>query len=171
MNYHLRPLRPGDGKWLNELRRMPGVFEDIAGLPTERLGKAEAFIDGLDDFEHHVVAVFRDAEGEERVVGACGISLDRNPRRRHVASLGIMVHKDYQNRGIGGNLLKAILDLADNWLMLVRIELEVFVDNAAAVHLYEKYGFEREGVKRYRMIRDGKYADLLVMSRLMNLVE
>ena len=32
--------------------------------------------------------------------------------------------------------------------MPVRVELTVYSDNERAIHLYEKYGFVKEGVKR-----------------------
>ena len=59
-----------------------------------------------------------------------------------------------------------MLDLADNWLMLVRVELEVFTDNVKAIHLYEKLGFEKEGCKRMTTVRNGRYVDEYVMARL-----
>ncbi len=55
------------------------------------------------------------------------------------------VHDDFQNRGVGSALMAAMIELADNWLGLRRIELEVYADNAAAIHLYEKFGFVIEG--------------------------
>ena len=62
--------------------------------------------------------------------------------------------------------MKAILDLADNWLMLVRVELEVFADNERAIRLYEKFGFEKEGLLRMTTVRCGQYADEYKMARL-----
>lgn len=44
-------------------------------------------------------------------------------------------------------LLTKILDLADNWLMLERVELGVLETNSKAKSLYEKLGFVEEGVK------------------------
>lgn len=72
-----------------------------------------------------------------------GLTVFANPRLRHSADIGIMVHKDYQNMGVGSALMERLLDLADNWLMLVRVELTVFADNERAIHLYEKFGFEK----------------------------
>jgi putative acetyltransferase len=40
-----------------------------------------------------------------------------------------------------------LLDLADNWLKLVRVELDVFSDNQKAISLYQSCGFEIEGKK------------------------
>jgi putative acetyltransferase len=85
---------------------------------------------------------------------------------RHSGRIGIMVHKDYQSTGVGSALLKTLIDIADNWLMLVRVELTVFEDNERAIHLYEKFGFEKEGVKRLAGIRKGRYVNELVMARI-----
>jgi len=76
-----------------------------------------------------------------------------------------MVHKDYQGMGIGKALLKEVLDLADNWLKLVRVELSVFVDNERAINLYKSLGFQIEGTKKYAAIKNGEYADEYVMAR------
>ncbi len=53
------------------------------------------------------------------------------PRRRHVGEIGMAVRDDLQGRGVGTALMRAALDLADNWLDLARVELTVYTDNAA----------------------------------------
>ena len=80
-----------------------------------------------------------------------------------------MVHADYQRRGVGTRLMEALLDIADNWLMLVRVELTVFADNAGAIALYEKLGFVIEGTKRAAAIRNGRYMDEYMMARIRRL--
>ncbi|MBN1565512.1 MAG: GNAT family N-acetyltransferase, partial [Anaerolineae bacterium] len=84
----------------------------------------------------------------------------------HVADLGMMVHADYQGRGVGSALMVAALDLAENWLNISRIELTVYTDNAVAIALYEKFGFEIEGTLRDYAFRGGKYSDTYLMARL-----
>ncbi|HEY8804088.1 MAG TPA: GNAT family N-acetyltransferase, partial [Clostridium sp.] len=79
---------------------------------------------------------------------------------------GIMIHKAYQNKGVGTTLMNALIDVADNWLMLVRIELTVFEDNERAINLYKKFGFEQEGIKRLAVIRNGKYENEYLMARI-----
>jgi putative acetyltransferase len=61
--------------------------------------------------------------------------------------------------------MENILDLADNWLMLVRIELDVTEDNERAIRLYRSFGFEVKEKKKCSIIKNGKYADLLLMAR------
>ena len=47
-----------------------------------------------------------------------------------------------------------------------RLELEVYADNEPAIRLYERFGFEREGVLRQYAYRNGQLADALYMARL-----
>lgn len=162
MKYVIRPTEPGDAAGTAALRRMPGVFETTLGLPSYRSADSTSFLSDLGPNDHHFVAVLEDGT----VIGAACLQTFGNPRMRHAGSVALMVHADYQNAGVGTALLKALLDLADNWLMLVRVELTVFADNERAIHLYEKLGFEKEGLKRMTTVRGGKYADEYMMARL-----
>ena len=162
MNYTIRPMELGDAPGFNVLRRMPGVFENTTGLPSCRTADSEAFIAGLGPDDHNFVAVLEDGT----VIGCAGLTVCSNPRMRHVGSVGLYVHTDYQNQGVGTALMKVLLELADNWLMLVRVELEVFADNERAIHLYEKLGFEKEGLLRMTTVRSGRYVDDCKMARI-----
>jgi putative acetyltransferase len=88
------------------------------------------------------------------------------PRRRHVGRIGISVSDEWQGKGVGKALMQAGIDLADKWLNLTRLELEVYADNESAIRLYEQFGFEREGVLRQHAFRDGRYVDSIMMARL-----
>jgi putative acetyltransferase len=167
MDFIIRPVEIKDARGINELRRMPGVFENILGIPSERLKKSEDHIINIDNNTHQLVAVTKTEDNEEIVIGVVGLTISASPRMRHSGSMGIMVHKDYQNNGIGTALMRAIMDIADNWLMLVRVELSVFEDNERAIHLYEKFGFKKEGLKRYATIRNGKYENEYIMARIL----
>lgn len=107
------------------------------------------------------------AVDEERgkVAGVIVLHCGRG-RRAHTAMIGMMVHDDYQGRGIGARLLAAAIDLAENWLNLTRLELTVFTDNPGAIHLYEKHGFVIEGTLRNYAYRDGVYVDAYEMARI-----
>lgn len=167
MNLTIRPVRIEDAVPLNEMRRMDGVRENTLGIISERLSRGEDFIKGLTDNDHLLVAEIEE-NGSKKVVGSCALQINRN-RMRHSASLGIAVHPKYQGKGIGKALMTKILDLADNWLMLVRVELGVFVDNTRAINLYKSMGFEIEGTRRYAAIRNGEFVDEYIMARYRNL--
>jgi putative acetyltransferase len=80
--------------------------------------------------------------------------------------LGISVVPEWQRRGVGSALVGALCDYADRWLGLLRLELTVYVDNAPAIALYRKFGFEHEGTHRAYALRDGVYVDAHTMARL-----
>lgn len=165
MTYIIRPILPCDAEAIHEMRTMPGVMETTTAMPSERISHSEGFIARLGENDHQFVAVSKEADGREQVIGWAGIAV-YSGRKRHCAGLGIMVHRDWQAQGIGTALLKKVLDVADNWLGLMRTELTVFPDNAHAVRLYERFGFEREGVHRLGILRAGEYCDELTMARL-----
>jgi putative acetyltransferase len=89
------------------------------------------------------------------------------PRTRHSATIGMAVRDDWQGCGIGTALLRAATDLADNWVNLVRLELQVFTENEPAIRLYKRFGFEVEGTLRKAAFCEGKYRDVLLMARLL----
>lgn len=105
------------------------------------------------------------AEIDGVVVGHAGLTLYRG-RRKHVAEVGIGVDEDFQGQGVGTKLMEAVLDLADNWYNIARVELTVYADNAAALHLYRKLGFVEEGFHRDYAFREGHYVDVVSMARL-----
>ncbi len=166
MEFTIRPVRMDDVEDINLMRRTPGCFENTLGLPSERVEANREFLECMGSNDHQLAAVVRDAHGGEKVVGLAGISVFGNPRMRHAASLGIMVLPDYQGQGVGKALMAALMDLADNWLMLVRVELGVYPDNERAIRLYESFGFVQEGVKRKSAIRNGVYIDEIIMGRV-----
>ncbi len=168
MKYQIRPAEISDARGINALRRMPGVMENILGIPSEPLKRSEEYLAGIDSNNHQFVAVIKNDDGTDLVIGTAGLNVSPRPRNRHTATIGIMVHKDYQEKQVGTALMQAVLDVADNWLMLVRVELTVFVDNERAIHLYEKLGFEKEGIVRKAAIRNGEYTDEYLMSRIRN---
>jgi L-phenylalanine/L-methionine N-acetyltransferase len=104
---------------------------------------------------------------EGRIIGMAHVATSPNrPRRSHAGAIGISVHEEWQGKGVGKELMRAIVDLADNWLNLTRLELEVYADNEAAIRLYERFGFEVEGRLRQHALRDGQFVDSIVMGRL-----
>jgi putative acetyltransferase len=103
----------------------------------------------------------------EEVVGMLSLQTFPNfPRRRHVAELFMAVRDDWQGRGVGTALMAAALDLADNWLNILRVELDVWVDNEPAIRLYKKFGFAVEGTAAAFGYREGKFVDAYRMARV-----
>ncbi|RAI03990.1 GNAT family N-acetyltransferase [Acuticoccus sediminis] len=156
----LRAADIGDADALNRLTNLPGVRYGTLRMPFTPLSATRTMLANEDPNVHRIVAIMGC-----KLVGI--VTLFRGvDRTAHKAGIGICVHDAFTGRGVGNALMAAATDLADNWLGLRRLELDVSVDNAAAIHLYEKHGFEHEGVKRADSLRGGMLEDVLMMGRL-----
>ena len=104
---------------------------------------------------------------EDEIVGQLGLhTFPNHPRRRHAGQIGMAVRDAWQGKGAGTTLMKAAVDLADKWLNLTRLELDVYTDNEPAIRLYKKFGFVIEGTLVNYAYRDGQFVDTYTMARL-----
>lgn len=157
----IRPLQPEDAYQLHPILTHPQVARNLLQVPSKTLASTVSWANTMDPMRHRFVA-----ERDGQVVGMGSLKQTNRPRLFHSGSLGLYLHPDYWGKGIGSALMAQLLDMADNWLNLKRVELEVFTDNAAAIRLYEKFGFVPEGVRCKASFRDGELVDDLCMARL-----
>ncbi len=71
-----------------------------------------------------------------------------------------------RSKGYSKEALTLTLNFAFNNLGLHRVFLSVREDNIAAIGLYEKMGFIREGILRDSIYKNGKYISNIIMSIL-----
>lgn len=161
MDIKIRHSEPGDAEAFQEIYAQPRALWGTLQLPFPSLEKWREKLSSPSDGLYSLVA-----EVNGQVVGNLALHHSTSPRRRHTGSLGMGVHDEWQGQGVGTALMEAAIDLADKWLNLTRLELQVFTDNEPAVHLYRKFGFESEGTLRRFAFRDGEYADVYTMARL-----
>jgi putative acetyltransferase len=160
----IRATEPQDVQAIHDILRCPRVAANTLQLPWRPLEYTRERFGGSKPDVYSFVAIV-----DGRVVGNAGLLIEQGPRRRDVAEVGMSVHDDFQGRGIGSALMATLIDLADNWLGLRRLELEVWTDNAPAIHLYEKFGFVVEGTARQYARRAGDLVDAHHMARIRGL--
>lgn len=167
MSLIIRRARITDAAAITEQFADPAVFAGTLQMPyqneemwAQRLAGQNPAVAGSNEL---VLAAVVD----DQPVGMAGLHpVGASVRRRHVMSLGITVAKPHQGQGVGDALMTALLDYADNWAQILRIELTVFHDNQRAIRLYERHGFAPEGRFKAYALRDGAYTDVLAMARL-----
>jgi len=157
----IRHSEPEDYRAVHLVYSSPNAMAGTLGLPFSPEQDWREKLSGRRDDSVTLVAC---VDGE--IVGHLTLMVYMDPRTRHSGHFGIAVRDDWRGKGVGAELMRAALDLADNWLSLTRLDLRVYVDNTSAIALYERFGFEREGTHRRFAFRNGEYVDAHVMARL-----
>jgi L-phenylalanine/L-methionine N-acetyltransferase len=158
-NIIIRPIRLEDAEALWTIARQQGVIEMTVALPSLRLDQRIKSIQGLSENDHYMIA-----EQAGQVVGIAGLTVGTG-RQRHSGYLFLYVAAQHQGQGIGSQLLQTLLDLADQWLLLRRVELTVLTENEGAKRLYERFGFVVEGRRKMSIISQGELKDEWLMAR------
>lgn len=126
-----------DGAYREDLVEMYREFRAVdraQGIPPSSEAGIRSWLDDVLATENVNVVALTD----ERVVGHAMLVRDDDGS----AELAIFVHEDYQNAGIGTQLMQGLLG-AGVEAGLDRIWLTVEERNEAAIALYEKMGFVR----------------------------
>jgi L-phenylalanine/L-methionine N-acetyltransferase len=156
----IRPVEPEDWPDVAEIFNQPGVIAGTLQTPFRSKAFQRKRLEENPPHRTHL-----GAEIGGKLIGTAAL-IRLELRRAHVGTIGMGVHDAYQGRGAGAALMAALLQMADRWLGLTRIELTVYADNARAIGLYERFGFVREGLHRNFALRDGAMIDAIAMARL-----
>lgn len=79
------------------------------------------------------------------IVGTASYSTPKVKRMSHRVSIGLCVQRKYWNQGIATSFMEHLIKFGREEAQAKIISLGVRSDNAAAIHLYEKFGFEKIG--------------------------
>lgn len=161
MEIAIRKAGPSDAEAIWKCYTAPLVVRNTLQMPYRSLESVREQLTKSGEGDHILVAVI---DGE--VIGVIGLHTSSRPRVNHKGEIGMMVRDDWQGKGVGVAMMRAVIDLAEKWLNLARIELTVFTDNEPAIALYRKFGFEIEGTLRKYAFRDGEFVDAYVMARI-----
>ena len=139
----------------------------MARYPEEGVS-LEAMQKGLAGSEASALNCEVGAFAGEKLVGKFGVAqLRPHIKFRHRAVMGISVRKEYWGCGLGSYLMQLAIDQTRT-NGFEQLELGVYSDNARAIHLYEKVGFERYGIQpRAFKLKDGTYRDEIIMVKML----
>jgi RimJ/RimL family protein N-acetyltransferase len=102
---------------------------------------------------------------DRRPIGWVGLHPGFQENR--TASLGIAIgDHDFLNGGYGTDAMRTLCRFGFDMMNLERIDLTVFDWNTRAIRVYEKVGFQHEGVLRDAMWKAGKWQQLVSMGLL-----
>lgn len=154
----LRPLEREDLRFIHNLDNNAVIMRYWFEEPYE------AFVELTELYDKHI----HDQMERRFVVDTDGASsglvelleIDYIHRR---AEFQIIIAPAFQGQGLGEKVTRMALDYAFNVLNLYKLYLVVDSENSKAIHIYEKIGFEQEGVLRHEFFINGSYRDAVRM--------
>jgi ribosomal protein S18 acetylase RimI-like enzyme len=164
--YVIRSARQEDAAHLAEVRvQIDGETENLDREKGEAYLSEAGFQDLIKEDSHCPNHLFLVAEADKQIAGFSRCEGSALKRFAHKAEFGIGILKAYWGYGIGKNLLKTSIEWADA-NAIKKMTLNVLETNGSAIHLYEKCGFEVEGVlKKDKRLSDGNFYNTIVMGR------
>lgn len=162
---HIRTVTEADApalrRYVIELlaERLPGLFrrED----PT--LEQEVVFIRERIEPKNSTLLL---AEVDGQIAGLAEFLGGGMEQTAHGGELGISVARAFRGRGIGTQLIEALLAWAPS-AGVRRVEARGFSCNPRALELYRRLGFQDEGRLRDAVSVDGRLVDVVILARLL----
>ncbi|NKE07251.1 GNAT family N-acetyltransferase [Mesobacillus selenatarsenatis] len=172
LHYIIRSAVERDAESLSKLRlQIDGETENLDREPGEAFIDPQGFQALIKADSESDRNLFLVAETDGRLIGFSRCAGTELKRFRHKVEFGVGVLKEFWGYGVGKNLLQESISWADE-NGIKKITLNVMESNENAKKLYEKLGFEVEGLlKDDKLLSDGKYYNMIVMGRLNNVDE
>jgi RimJ/RimL family protein N-acetyltransferase len=164
----IREIREGDArKFLALCKQLDQETQFMLLEPGERVITVEEQrkrIKGILSRDNQTILVAEDQGGQlAGHLSAFGGNYNRN---RHTVDLVIGILQGFTGQGIGTQMFTQVEEWARTHA-IHRLELTVMVHNERALKLYQKIGFEIEGLKKHHLRVNDKYVDEYEMAKLL----
>ncbi|MBR1585279.1 MAG: GNAT family N-acetyltransferase [Clostridia bacterium] len=156
----LRPLRMRDADDLYAYARDPEVSRHVLWDTHKSPADSRQFLRAaIRQYRRGLPGSFaitlRDSGRMIGTIGFMWVNLDHKS-----AEVGYSLSRDYWNRGIMTEALRAVIAFGFDTLHLNRIEAQHEIDNPASGRVMAHAGMRYEGVMRQRLMNKGRYVDV-----------
>ncbi len=163
MNLIIREATIQDAKYLAKAEQAwaaePGY---LVSQPNEL--SVENYKKKINDLKQKQNGIYIVAELDDEIVAHALLDPMGLQSIKHIVRLTIVVHKGFEAKRIGGQIMDYLIDWAKENMQVDKIELNVRATNERAIRLYESKGFVKEGLLKNRIkISSGEYIDELLM--------
>lgn len=155
---YLRTIEPWDAdrilKWEND----PENWRVSNTLVPFSKHMIEQYVNSSQDiFSFRQLRLMIALNENQDTIGAVDL-FDFEPRHQR-AGVGILVEKEYRNKGIGKEALRLLEEYVLNVLGVRNLYCNILEDNPGSIKLFEDSGYKRVGVKKNWFSDNGKWLD------------
>jgi len=145
---YLRALEPEDLDFLYQLENDTSIWEISGTLKPYSKKVLRLYLDNAHRDIYNVKQLrLCICNTQDQCVGLIDL-FDFDPKHRR-AGMGIVIAKPKdRNKGIGTEAISLVCDYAFSTLDLYQLYANILEENEASIHLFEKLGFEKVGVKK-----------------------
>lgn len=158
MSVKLRPIEREDLHFVHQLDNNASVMRYWFEEPYE------AFVELSDLYNKHIHDQSERRfviEHEEQKVGLIELVEINHIHRR--AEFQIIIAPMHQGKGYATQAVKLAMDYGFSVLNLYKLYLIVDQENSKAIHIYNKLGFEVEGILKHEFFINGEYRNTIRM--------
>jgi putative acetyltransferase len=106
------------------------------------------------------------AEYNGQIIGNIDLTIHQRKMLSHTGFVGMGIHVDWQNQGIGSILMDKVIEWSESRNDLEILWLQVFGNNEKGISIYKKKGFVEDGrQKDFIKNINGEYIDNVIMTR------
>ena len=161
----LRAIEPDDNELLLEMMNDPDIETMVGGYSWPgSMANQMKWYSKLENTPSVLRCIIADKESDTAIGTLIMTEIDMKNGTGHIH---IKIGSNSERRkGYGTDAVNTIVKYAFSELRLNCIYANILSYNEASVRLFEKCGFQRDGVLRSRVFKQGKYVDLYAYSRL-----
>jgi ribosomal protein S18 acetylase RimI-like enzyme len=162
MKIGYRKLEPSEARDFRRLRLecLKNFPDSFGTLYEDETGKAKLYFEEIIEQNTPDIFFFGAFTADDELIGIAGfVRGDRTKTRHRGEIVAMYVNPGFHGRAVGENLLRALIKAVFDLEGIEQVHLTVVADNAAAVGLYQRIGFEIFGVQKNYFKAGEKYWD------------
>lgn len=163
---YLRAIEPTDLDFLYQLENNTAIWEISGTITPYSKAVLEFYLENahrdIYDVKQLRLCI---CSNENQLLGLIDI-FDFDPKHKR-AGLGLIVlDKKERNKGVGSEAIRLCCEYMFGTLDLHQVFANILEDNSASIHLFEKLGFERVGIKKDWIFSESKYKNEILYQKI-----
>ena len=162
---YLRAIEPLDLDFLYELENDSRVWEISGTTAPYSKHVLKQYLENAHRDIYDVKQLRLCICKKNKVIGLIDL-FDFDPQHKR-AGIGIIVREETdRNKGVGSQAISLLCDYVFSVLGLKQLFANVLEDNTASIHLFEKMGFQKVGVKKDWIFSNGVYKNEILYQKI-----